>query len=46
MSFADGVLLQAGRNLTMHLMNPSGYLAVLGGDERRSTGRDARRCDG
>jgi len=34
-----------GGNLSMQHMNPNGYLAVLGSDERRKEGRDARRCD-
>ena len=39
-------LLMRGGNLSMLQVNPVGNLAVLGSDERRNAGRDARRCDG
>jgi hypothetical protein len=42
----EGVCFKQTRNLTMLQVNPSGTLAVLGSDEHRKTGRDARRCDG
>jgi hypothetical protein len=41
-----GVCFKPVRNLSMLQVNPSGTLAVLGSDEHRKAGRDARRCDG
>ena len=34
-----------GNRPILHV-NPNGYSAVLGGDEHRKAGGDARRCDG
>jgi hypothetical protein len=44
--FGCGVNFKPVGNLSMLHMNPSGNLAVLGSDEHRRAGRDARRCDG
>ena len=41
-----GVCIKPGGNLSMLDVNPIGYRAVLGSDERRKAIRDARRCDG
>jgi len=44
--FGCGVYFKPVGNLSMLHVNPSGNLAVLGSDEHRRAGRDARRCDG
>lgn len=41
-----GIHIKPGGNRSMLDVNPIGYLAVLGSDERRNHIRDARRCDG
>jgi hypothetical protein len=41
-----GVCVRAVGNRPILHMNPIGYLAVLGSDEHRKAGGDARRCDG
>jgi len=43
--YARGIRVKRGGNLSMLTVNPIGNQAVLGGDERRSLIRDARRCD-